>query len=136
TVLAMGVAGYITSALRVYDVFAPTAAVYAMYNLGIITMTVVLAGRFGVRAAAVGLAVGSLLMVAVQLPSLLRRVSLRTLRWRIDPMFVRSLAPAVPIIVFSLLRQSQVYVERFFGSFLEPGVISQLNYAQKIAQIP
>src|SRR5690606_17561160 len=75
TVLAMGVAGYITSALRVYDVFAPTAAVYAMYNLGIITMTVVLAGRFGVRAAAVGLAVGSLLMVAVQLPSLLRRVS-------------------------------------------------------------
>ena len=136
TVLAMGVAGYATSALRVHDVFAPTAAVYAAYNLGIIGMTLLLASRLGVRAAAVGLAVGSLLMVAVQLPSLLRRVRLRGLRWRPDPQFVRMLAPALPIVVFSLLRHGQVYVERFLGSFLEPGSITQLNYAQKIAQIP
>jgi murein biosynthesis integral membrane protein MurJ len=136
TVLAMGVAGYITSALRVHDVFAPTAAVYAAYNFGIIAMTLLLAGRLGVRAAAVGLAVGSLLMVAVQAPSLLRRVSLRGARWRIDRAFVHSLAPALPIVVFSLLRHGQVYIERFLGSFLEPGSISQLNYAQKIAQIP
>jgi putative peptidoglycan lipid II flippase len=136
TVVAMGLAGYITSALRVYDVFAPTAAVYAAYNFGIIAMTLLLAGRFGVRAAAIGLAVGSLLMVAVQAPALLRRVSLRGLDWRINRTFVRGLAPAVPIIVFSLLRQGQVYIERFLGSFLEPGSISQLNYAQKIAQIP
>ncbi|HSK91684.1 MAG TPA: murein biosynthesis integral membrane protein MurJ [Euzebyales bacterium] len=136
TVLAMGVAGYITSALRVHDVFAPTAAVYAAYNFGIIALTLLLAHRLGVRAAAVGLAVGSLLMVAVQLPSLLTRVRPRPLRWRIDGAFVRSLAPALPIVVFSLLRHGQVYVERFLGSFLEPGSISQLNYAQKIAQIP
>lgn len=136
TVVAMGVAGYCTSALRVHDVFAPTAAVYAAYNFGIIAMTLLLADRLGVRAAAVGLAVGSLLMIAVQAPSLLTRVSLRGLRWRIDRRFVRSLAPAIPIIVFSLLRHGQVYIERFLGSFLEPGSISQLNYAQKIAQIP
>lgn len=136
TVVAMGVAGYFTSALRVYDVFAPTAAVYAAYNFGIIAMTLLLAGRLGVRAAAVGLAVGSVLMVAVQTPSLLKRVSLRHLRWRIDRRFVHGLAPAIPIIIFSLLRHGQVYVERFLGSFLEPGSISQLNYAQKIAQIP
>jgi putative peptidoglycan lipid II flippase len=136
TVLAMGVAGYITSALRVHDVFAPTAAVYAAYNFGIIVMTLLLAGRLGVRAAAVGLAVGSLLMVAVQAPSLLRRVSVHGARWRVDRAFVHSLAPALPIVVFSLLRHGQVYIERFLGSFLEPGSISQLNYAQKIAQIP
>jgi putative peptidoglycan lipid II flippase len=136
TVLTMGVAGYITSALRVHGVFAPTAAVYAAYNFGIIAMTLLLASRLGVRAAAVGLAVGSLLMVAVQLPSLFRRVDLRPVRWRIDRQFVRTLAPAVPIVVFALLRQGQVYVERFLGSYLEPGSISQLNYAQKIAQIP
>ena len=136
TVVAMGVAGYCTSALRVHDVFAPTAAVYVAYNTGIIAMTLLLADRLGVRAAAVGLAVGSLLMIAVQAPALLRRVSLRGLRWRIDRAFVRSLAPAVPIIVFSLLRHGQVYVERFLGSFLAPGSISHLNYAQKVAQIP
>jgi putative peptidoglycan lipid II flippase len=136
TVVAMGVAGYITSALRVHDVFAPTAAVYAAYNFGIIAMTLLLAGRLGVRGAAVGLAVGSMLMIVVQLPSLLRRVRLRGLHWRVDRAFVVSLAPALPIVAFSLLRHGQVYVERFLGSFLEPGSISQLNYAQKIAQIP
>jgi putative peptidoglycan lipid II flippase len=46
------------------------------------------------------------------------------------------LTPALPILAFSLLRHGQVYVERFLGSFLEPGSISQLNYAQKIAQVP
>jgi putative peptidoglycan lipid II flippase len=136
TVVAMGVAGYITSALRVHDVFAPTAAVYAAYNFGIIAMTLLLADQLGVRAAAVGLAVGSVLMVAVQLPALLRRVHIRPLRWRVDRALVASLAPALPIVAFSLLRHGQVYVERFLGSFLEPGSISQLNYAQKIAQIP
>ena len=70
-------------------------------------MTLLLADRLGVRAAAVGLAVGSLALVAVQTPALLRRVSLRGLRWRVDRVFVRSLAPAIPIVMFSLLRHGQ-----------------------------
>src|SRR5205814_3273655 len=41
-----------------------------------------------------------------------------------------------PIAVFTLTRQSQVFVERFLGSSLTPGTISHLNYAQKVAQVP
>jgi putative peptidoglycan lipid II flippase len=43
---------------------------------------------------------------------------------------------AAPVLVFTLARQSQVLLERFFAASLAPGAISHLNYAQKIAQIP
>jgi putative peptidoglycan lipid II flippase len=40
------------------------------------------------------------------------------------------------VAVYTLSRQAQVFVERFLGSHLEPGTISHLNYAQKVAQLP
>ncbi|MGP3967801.1 murein biosynthesis integral membrane protein MurJ [Streptomyces sp. 6N223] len=49
---------------------------------------------------------------------------------------VTGLAVVAPVACFALLRQSQVLVERFLGSSLSPGVISYLNFAQKVAQIP
>ena len=45
------------------------------YNVGIITAMFVLGGRWGVRSAAVvGVAVGGVLMVVTQLPSVLRQL--------------------------------------------------------------
>jgi putative peptidoglycan lipid II flippase len=42
----------------------------------------------------------------------------------------------VPIGLFFLFRQMQVYIERFLGSFLSAGSISHLNYSMKTAQVP
>jgi putative peptidoglycan lipid II flippase len=73
-------------------------------------------------------------MVLAQLPSFLRHVGL--------PKSWRAYAPAVtlgafaPIAVYTLSRQAQVFVERYLGSSLEPGTISHLNYATKVAQMP
>ncbi|MFM9559339.1 murein biosynthesis protein MurJ, partial [Streptomyces caniscabiei] len=50
------------------------AAIYVAYNVGIITAMFVLGGRWGVRAAALGVAVGGVLMIATQLPALLRQL--------------------------------------------------------------
>ncbi|OIV35991.1 hypothetical protein BIV57_18620 [Mangrovactinospora gilvigrisea] len=47
-----------------------------------------------------------------------------------------SMAAFVPIAVFTLSRQAQVFVERFLASELAPGTISYLNYATKVAQVP
>jgi putative peptidoglycan lipid II flippase len=47
-----------------------------------------------------------------------------------------TLGAVAPIVVYTLSRQAQVFVERFLGSSLPPGTISYLNYAQKITQIP
>ncbi|MEU2825660.1 lipid II flippase MurJ [Streptomyces bacillaris] len=145
TVLTFGITGYFSAALRAHRTFLPPAGVYVAYNTGIIGMTLALHAVWGVRAAAAGVAVGSLLMILTQLPSFLKLLPLARPRLRrpvrLGRRAVRT-APLLgmtvlaPIVVFVVSRQSQVLVERFLASTLPAGAISHLNYAQKVAQMP
>ncbi|WP_043179661.1 lipid II flippase MurJ [Streptomyces sp. NRRL F-5123] len=74
TVLAFGLAGYLSAALRAHHRFLPPAAIYVAYNAGIVATLLALHRPVGVRAAALGVAVGGALMVLVQLPPFLRVV--------------------------------------------------------------
>ncbi|MGP4083185.1 lipid II flippase MurJ [Streptomyces sp. KR55] len=139
-VLAFGLAGYCSAALRAHRRFLAPAAIYVAYNTGIIAAMFLLGERWGVRSAAIGVAVGGCLMVAVQLPSLWRQLASRKPTpggGRADvgerPM---QLALIAAVLLFALCRQSQVLVERFLASSLPAGAISHLNYAQKVAQLP
>ncbi|ANB06474.1 hypothetical protein SAM40697_2515 [Streptomyces ambofaciens] len=140
-VLTFGLAGYCSAALRAHRRFLAPAAIYVAYNTGIITSMFLLGGRWGVRSAAVGVAAGGFLMVAVQLPSLLRRLRRRdeagTARATAsDQARPLALALFATVLLFALCRQTQVLIERFLASGLPSGAISHLNYAQKVAQIP
>ncbi|MFJ4823275.1 murein biosynthesis integral membrane protein MurJ [Streptomyces bacillaris] len=145
TVLTFGITGYFSAALRAHRSFLPPAGVYVAYNIGIIGMTLALHAVWGVRAAAAGVAVGSLLMILTQLPTFLKLLPLARPRLRrpvrLGRRAVRT-APLLgmtvlaPIVVFVVSRQSQVLVERFLASALPAGAISHLNYAQKVAQMP
>ncbi|MEV2229038.1 lipid II flippase MurJ [Streptomyces phaeochromogenes] len=73
-VLSFGLAGYCSAALRAHRRFLAPAAIYVAYNTGIITAMFVLGDRWGVRSAAVGVALGGCLMVAAQAPSLVRQL--------------------------------------------------------------
>ncbi|WP_084699737.1 murein biosynthesis integral membrane protein MurJ [Streptacidiphilus anmyonensis] len=147
TVLPFGLVGYLGAGLRSHHRFTLPGAVYIAYNAGILTVMLLLHARLGVRAAAGGVALGSVLMVAVLLPSFARHVSRVTVRRTrgtargtargpgagtpepvINPMAV------LPVVLFTLTRQAQIFVERFIGSSLPPGTISELNYAEKVAQ--
>ncbi|MCM2578237.1 lipid II flippase MurJ [Streptomyces meridianus] len=145
TVFTFGIAGYCSAALRAHRRFVPPAAIYVAYNAGILAMTATLHGRWGVRAAAAGVAVGSLCMVLVQLPTLCKQLP----RWPRKPRRLsgpRALLPSAvpgvalpvlaPVALFAVARQAQVLAERNIGSSLPPGAISHLNYAQKVAQVP
>ncbi|MCZ4516333.1 murein biosynthesis protein MurJ [Streptomyces sp. ActVer] len=164
-VLSFGLAGYCSAALRAHRRFLAPAAIYVAYNTGIITAMFVLGGRWGVRSAAVGVALGGCLMVAAQAPSLARQLFGRrrsapeaeaaaaqgpspvdgpeaTKATQVTdgpaPSVKHSveLALIAPVLMFALCRQSQVLIERFLASTLPSGAISHLNYAQKVAQIP
>ncbi|MFI0895099.1 lipid II flippase MurJ [Streptomyces sp. NPDC020983] len=74
TVLAYGLAGYLSAALRAHHRFLPPAAIYVAFNAGVVGTLLALHGPLGVRAAALGVAVGGVLMVLVQLPAFLRVV--------------------------------------------------------------
>ncbi|MEU5838296.1 lipid II flippase MurJ [Streptomyces diacarni] len=93
TVLTFGLAGYFSAALRAHRHFVAPAAIYVTYNAGIIAVMYAGHALWGVRAAALGVAVGGALMVLVQLPAFLSRLPARRARAR------RSLGPravAVP----------------------------------------
>ncbi|WP_410011321.1 lipid II flippase MurJ [Streptomyces nigrescens] len=138
TVLTFGVAGYLSAALRAHRSFAAPAAIYVAYNLTIIGTMLALHARWGVRAAAAGVALGGALMVAVQLPSFVRALPPPRLR-RAVAGGTAGLPVAgllAPVVCFAVGRQAQVLVERFLASGLPAGAISHLNYAQKVAQMP
>lgn len=140
SLLAFGLAGYCSAALRAHRRFFAPAAIYVVYNTGIVATMFLLGGEWGVRAAAAGVVVGGCLMVAVQLPSLWRQLASRApapaaTGTAAEERPVR-LALIAAVLLFALCRQSQVLVERFLASSLPAGSISHLNYAQKVAQIP
>ncbi|MGX1883366.1 lipid II flippase MurJ [Streptomyces sp. NPDC055287] len=147
TVLTFGITGYFSAALRAHGRFLQPAGVYAAYNLGIIVTTLTLHSFWGVRAAAAGVAAGSLLMILTQLPTFLKLTARQKAAATIHPATtppttVTTTAPLLatallaPVVLFAVSRQAQVLVERFLASSLPGGAISHLNYAQKVAQMP
>nr|BFE86796.1 hypothetical protein GCM10020093_093970 [Planobispora longispora] len=110
-----GLAGYLSAALRARQVFGPPAAIYVAYNAGIIASVLACHDRFGVAAAALGVACGGALMVAVQIPGFLRHVGPPRRTAAGASILLGAFAP---IALFTLLRQGQVFVERFAGSSL------------------
>ncbi|MFF1959180.1 lipid II flippase MurJ [Streptomyces sp. NPDC058220] len=136
-----GMAGYFSAALRAHGSFVAPAMIYAAYNAGIIATMLALRDRWGVRAAAIGVALGGVLMMLVQVPTLWRRLKERRPVTGQEPQAAGGGPPVAlgliaPVIVFALTRQSQVLIERFLAAPLPAGAISHLNYAQKVAQIP
>ncbi|WP_338698112.1 lipid II flippase MurJ [Streptomyces sp. Q6] len=142
-VLTFGLTGYCSAALRAHSSYLAPAAIYVAYNTGIIVTLLLLADRWGVRAAAAGVAVGGCLMVLVQAPSLRRRLRSTAPAARVDGGEAKAskkqsmnMALIATVLLFALCRQSQVFIERFLASSLPSGAISHLNYAQKVAQLP
>ncbi|MFF3844570.1 lipid II flippase MurJ [Streptomyces sp. NPDC002328] len=151
--VSFGLAGYASAALRAHRRFVAPAAIYVAYNVGIVTGMFVLGGRWGVRSAAAGVAIGGCLMVVVQLPSLIKQLKRRRPEAEeagkagqageagqsgqaAEEPRVLGGAVVATVLLFALCRQSQVLVERFLASHLPSGAISHLNYAQKVAQMP
>nr|WP_234438908.1 lipid II flippase MurJ [Streptomyces sp. NRRL B-3229] len=139
-VLGFGLTGYFSAALRAHRRFVAAAAIYVAYNTGIIAAMFALGGHWGVRSAALGVAIGSGLMALIQLPSFVRQLRRRkveqTLPVEADGQRAVTVALVATVLLFALCRQSQVLIERFLASTLPAGAISHLNYAQKVAQIP
>ncbi|MFJ9846183.1 lipid II flippase MurJ [Kitasatospora sp. NPDC101155] len=136
TVLPFGLVGYLAAALRAHHCFTAPAGIYVAYNLGILALLQGFHGHLGVRSAAFGVALGSLLMAGLLTGPFLRRGQAATGRNRRSR---RSLVPMplalLPVAAFTLTRQAQVFVERYLGSALPPGTISHLNYAAKVSQL-
>jgi putative peptidoglycan lipid II flippase len=133
----IGMGAVVSGILNSYERFAVPAMAPLAYNLAIIVAAIVLAPIMGVEGLAVGVAVGSLLHLVVQLPELgrvgqrydltigLSHPGVRKVAWLMGPRMLGLAAGQLNFIISIVL-----------ASGLPEGSITAYNYAFQLSQIP
>jgi putative peptidoglycan lipid II flippase len=133
----IGMGAVVSGILNSYERFAVPALAPLAYNLAIILAAILLAPIIGVEGLAVGVAVGSLAHLAVQLPELgrvgqrydltigLSHPGVRKVVWLMGPRMLGLAAGQLNFIVSTVL-----------ASGLPEGSITAYNYAFQLSQIP
>lgn len=133
----LGAGGLTIGILTAYQRFLAQALAPLFYNGAIIVAAAAFAPRYGVTALAVGVVVGAMLHVGVQLPALWRT------GWRPAPAFgwndpgVRKVGRLMfPIALGLAAAQVNVFVDTILGTSLPHGRVAALRYADTTAQLP
>ena len=141
--LFLGLGGFSLGVMNAYRRFTPLALAPLFYDIAIIGAAIFLTQveyggqRLGVIGLAIGVAVGGVLHIGIQVPTLLRigwrPVAPRTLR---DPGVRRVAKLTVPISLGLIAVQANIAIDRYLASSLPAGRVSALGFANDIAQIP
>ena len=133
----IGMGAVVTGILNSYQQFTVPAIAPLLYNLAIIGAAIFLAPVMGVEGLAVGVAVGSLAHLAVQLPNLARvgqrydltiglgHPGVRRVAWLMGPRTLGLAAGQLNFLVSTVL-----------ASGLPEGSLTAYNYAFQLSQIP
>jgi len=137
--LCIGVAALLMGILNAFDHFATPALAPTMLNLGLIVATLALAPRLAepAFALAVGVLVGGVAQLLIQLPPLRRlgapgpvRVALR------DPEVRRIGRLMLPGAIGLAITQVNQVLGTLLASFLGEGSVAHLYYAFRLVQLP
>jgi putative peptidoglycan lipid II flippase len=133
----IGMGAVVSGILNSYERFAVPAIAPLFYNLAIIGAAIFLAPVMGVEGLAVGVAIGSLAHLLVQLPNLaavgqrydltisLRHPGVRRVAWLMGPRTLGLAAVQINFIASTLL-----------ASGLPEGSVTAYNYAFQLMQVP
>lgn len=131
----LAISGVVTGILYALRRFTFPAFAAAIYNLGIIIAVLAFHDRFGINALAMGVVVGSVFQLAVQLPDLWRsRVGLRLgLR---HPALRRIWRLYLPILFGLVVSQVQVVIDRRLASGTGEQSLAWMRDATTLFQLP
>jgi putative peptidoglycan lipid II flippase len=133
----VGMGAVVSGLLNSYGRFGVPALAPLVYNLAIIAAAVILAPLLGVEGLAIGVVIGSILHLAIQLPQLrkvgqgydlsigLRHPGVRQVAWLMGPRLLGLAAGQLNFIVSTVL-----------ASNLGVGSVTAYNYAFQLSQIP
>ena len=133
--LFLNFAGILAGLLYSLKRFTLSAFNAAIFNLGIVAVTLLFAHPFGVRAMAVGLLIGAILQVVLQIPGL-RDTHLRpVLNWR-HPALPRIARLYVPIVVGLTVDMVSRAISYRLASTTGDQSIAWMDYATTLMQFP
>ncbi len=135
--LFFGLSSIFQSIENAYKSFYLFALAPIVYNLSIIIATLVGSQTYGVYAPAVGVAIGSFLHAATQLPAVMQQKLKFEFLWgtkRED--FRKFIRLAIPRIIGLGVTQINFIIDTLLGSTLIAGSITLLNYANNLQSLP
>jgi putative peptidoglycan lipid II flippase len=133
----LGAGGMVIGILTAYQRFFAQALAPLFYNASIIVAAALFAPQYGVGALAVGVVVGAMLHVGVQLPALWRTGWRPSLALGLNDPGVRKVGRLMfPIALGLAAAQVNVFVDTVLGTSLPHGRVAALRYADTVAQLP
>lgn len=135
--VVFGASGLVMGALNAAQHFLLPAAAPVLYNLAIIGGAWLLTPRFGVYGLVIGVVIGALAHLLVQLPGLLRGGVVYHFSLGMGDRDVREVARLMgPRVLGLLFVQLNFLVNTILASNLPPGSLSALNYAWLLMLLP
>lgn len=135
SVVLMGLAGLITALLQSHQRFLLPAFTTSIFNLGIIMAVLFLTARLGPLSMVVGVLLGALLQVLLQLPGLrgMRYRPALNLRHPGVQRILKLYAPVALGISFSIIG---IVLDRNLASQVGQNALSYMRYATTLVQLP
>jgi putative peptidoglycan lipid II flippase len=134
-ILFFGLSGILTAVLYAQQVFTYPAIGAAVFNLGGILGTQLLARRIGIASLTLGIVLGAFLQMAVQLPGL-RRARLRFSLDLRHPALRRITVLYVPVVISLIISQIGIVLDRNLASRVGEQAIAWMAAATRLREFP
>jgi len=134
-VLMFGLSGVVTGLLYTLQRFTYPAFAAAVFNLGIIIAAPLLAGRMDAYSLAVGVLLGSVLQLLIQIPAM-RDVRFRFRLELSNPALRRILVLYLPIALGLVVSNIQVAIDQRLASSTGQSSIAWMDRATTLIQLP
>ena len=135
--VVFGASGIVMGALNAHQHFLLPALAPSVYNLSIIGGALLLGPRTGVMGLAVGVAVGAVLHLLVQVPGLLRYGARYVPTLGLDDPSVREVGRLMaPRVLGTAIIQLNFVVNNSLASGMGEGAVSAINYAWMLMTLP
>ncbi len=135
SVACFGVSAVLTGLLYSQQRFVFAAFGTAIYNLGIILGGLLLARHFGVAGLAIGVVLGAVLQMVIQVPGL-RGLGLRLAFDLGHPGLRRILELYTPVLLGLVISQAAVILDRNLASRTGEGSMAAMRFATTLIQFP
>lgn len=135
SMLPMGIASLTGGLLSCHSRFASAASEALLRNFSVIFLIILGTAAWGINAAAVGVLIGSCLMMIIHFPALNRQKLWNHLKFRLYHPSLKELFVA-PMFIGLLASHINLLVDRMLATTLSEGSVAALSFAEKIMGIP